>query len=61
MTTKTPISRKEHEVGSFAEYKNQLSNQVRAKAAYASAIRQNVFASFDLMEAELLKKLPKVI
>ena len=60
MTTTTLLI-KTHEVGTFAEYKKQLSNQVRAKAAYASALSQNVFASFDRMEAEMIKKLPKVL
>lgn len=50
-----------HEVGTFAEYKKQVGIQERAKAAYISAIRQNVFANFDLMELGLIKKLPKVI
>jgi hypothetical protein len=61
MKTQESNSQKEHEVGTFAEYKKQLSHQVKAKAAYASAISQNVFASFDKMEAELLHKLPRVI
>lgn len=51
----------EHETGPFAEYKKQLSNKMRAKAAYASAISQNVFASFDRIESAIIKKLPAVV
>ena len=61
MKSQSTNSKKEHEVGTFSEYKNKLSSQIKARAAYASAMRQNVFSSFDLMEAELIKKIPRVL
>ena len=57
----TPVTEHNHETGSFSEYKKQLSNKMRAKTAYASAISQNVFASFDKIESAVIKNLPAAL
>ena len=59
MTT-TKYSEKENEAGTFSEYKKRLSIQQRAKAAYASAISQNVFSGINVIVKDLLKKIPNL-
>ncbi len=61
MNVITISTKKEHEVGTFAEYKKKLSIQERAKAAYTAAIRHDVVIGFDALELQIIKKIPVVL
>jgi len=54
-----PILPKIHETGSFSEYKKMISNKLRAKAAYAAAMGQNVFSNFDIAQSQPGISVPK--